>query len=62
MESQSKLAHFQTQFLLKENYMRINPEIKSSIALDDVSKLSSLKNVADISKFQLETIKNLIGG
>jgi len=62
MESQSKLAHFQTQFLLKENYMRINPEIKSSIALDDVSKLSSLKNIADISKFQLETIKNLIGG
>ena len=62
METQSKLAHFQTQFLLKENYMRINPEIKSSIVLDDVSKLSSLKNVADISNDQLEKIKKLLGG
>ncbi len=62
MESQSKLAHFQTQFLLGENYMRINPEIKSSIALDDVSKLDSLKNVADINKQQLEKLKNLLGG
>jgi hypothetical protein len=62
MESQSKLAHIQTQFLLKDNYLRINPEIKSSVALDDVSKLSSLKNVTDISKFHLEKIKKLIGG
>ena len=62
MESQSKLAHFQTQFLLGDNYMRINPVIKSSIALDDVSKLDSLKNVADINKQQLEKLKNLLGG
>lgn len=62
METQSKLAHFQTQFLLGDNYIRINPLMKSSIELDDVSKLESLKNIADINKQQLEKIKTLLGG
>lgn len=62
IETQSKLAHFQTQFLLGDNYIRINPLMKSSTELDDVSKLESLKNIADINKQQLEKIKTLLGG
>ncbi|BCD67603.1 CBASS cGAMP-activated phospholipase [Nitratiruptor sp. YY09-18] len=62
METQSKLAHFQIQFLLGDNYIRINPLMKLSIELDDVSKLKSLKNIADINKQQLEKIKTLLGG
>jgi len=62
LESQSKLAHFQTKFLLGDRYLRINPKIMSSIELDEVSKLESLRNVADISKQELEKIKTLLGG
>jgi len=61
MDSQSKLAHFQVGFLLKDNYLRINPKMNSSIALDDVSKMSNLNNVADVNQRQLEQIKKLIG-
>jgi patatin-like phospholipase/acyl hydrolase len=61
LESQSKLAHFQTKFLLGDRYLRINPKIMSSIELDEVSKLKSLRNVADISKQELEKIKTLLG-
>jgi len=61
MDSQSKLAHFQVGFLLKDNYLRINPKMNSSVALDDVSKMSNLNNVADVNQRQLEQIKKLIG-
>ncbi len=61
MDSQSKLAHFQVGFLLKDNYLRINPKMNTSIALDDVSKVDNLNNVADINAQQLKQIKKLIG-
>ncbi len=60
MESQSKLAHFQTGFLLKERYLRINPKLSVSIELDDIKKIDSLKNLADISKDYLNKIKKLL--
>jgi hypothetical protein len=60
MDSQSKLAHFQTQFLLGENYLRINPKLSVSIELDSVDKLDSLKNLADLEKHQLEKIQSLL--
>ena len=59
MESQSKLAHFQTGFLLKERYLRINPKLSVSIELDDADKIDSLKNLADISQGDLEKVKEL---
>jgi len=61
MESQSKLVHFQVGFLLKDNYLRINPRMNTSIALDDVSKIDNLNNVAYINQKDLEQIKKLIG-
>lgn len=60
MDSQSKLAHFQTGFLLKEQYIRINPKLSITIKLDSVDKIDSLKNLADISKGDLDRIKKLL--
>lgn len=60
MDSQSKLAHFQTSFLLKDDYIRINPKLSIPIALDSVDKVESLKNLADINREQLEKIQKLI--
>lgn len=61
LESQSKLAHFQTQFLMpKDNYIRINPKLSFEIELDDVSKIESLKNIADIDKNELDNILKLL--
>ncbi|KLE09895.1 hypothetical protein AF79_04690 [Aliarcobacter butzleri L354] len=62
MESQSKLAHHQTQFLLGEKYLRINPKLSVSIELDDVEKIASLKNLADLNKSDLEKLKKLLLG
>ncbi|MCK5537988.1 MAG: patatin-like phospholipase family protein [Bacteroidales bacterium] len=62
MESQSKLAHFQVSFLLKDNYLRINPKMNVSVALDDVSKLDNLNNVADVNEQDLKKLKNLLIG
>lgn len=60
MESQSKLAHFQTGFLLKDRYIRLNPKLSITIELDSADKIDSLKNLADISKNDLDKIKNLL--
>jgi len=60
MDSQSKLAHFQTQFLLKDQYIRINPKLSIAIELDSVDKIDSLKNLSDISKGDLDKIKRLL--
>lgn len=59
MESQSKLAHFQTGFLLEDKYVRINPKLSISIGLDDKDKIDSLKNLADISRDDLKKIEKL---
>ncbi|SMN02563.1 hypothetical protein SPONN_1308 [uncultured Candidatus Thioglobus sp.] len=59
MESQAKLAHFQTGFLLKDKYVRINPKLSTSIGLDDKDKIDSLKNLADISRDDFNKIKEL---
>ena len=61
MDSQSKLVHSQVGFLLKNNYLRINPKMNTSIALDDVSKVGNLNNVADVNQKDFEQIKQLIG-
>lgn len=60
MESQSKLAHFQAGFLLKERYLRINPKLSISIELDDKDKIDSLKNLADVNKDDLDKIMELL--
>lgn len=60
MDSQSKLAHFQTGFLLKEQYIRINPKLSITIELDSVDKIDSLKNLADINQGDLDKIKSLL--
>lgn len=60
MESQSKLAHHQTQFLLGEQYLRVNPKLSVSVELDDADKIGSLKNLADLSKSDLEKLKILL--
>ena len=60
MESQSKLAHFQTGFLLKDKYIRINPKLSIATELDSVDNIDNLKNLADISKDELNKIKELL--
>lgn len=60
MDSQSKLAHFQTQFLLNDQYIRLNPNLSITIELDSVDKVDSLKNLADISKGDLDKIQTLL--
>ncbi|SMN02126.1 Patatin-like protein [uncultured Candidatus Thioglobus sp.] len=60
MESQSKLAHFQTGFLLGDRYVRINPKLSITIGLDDKDKINSLKNLADIKECDLKKIKGLL--
>lgn len=50
-ESQSTLAHFQALFLLEEgNYLRINPKLKFTMKLDQVSQAMELQNLADVTK------------
>lgn len=61
MDSQSKLVHFQVGFLLKDNYLRINPKMNTSISLDDISKVDNMNNVADVNQQNLAEIKKLIG-
>ncbi len=60
LQSQSQLVHFQAKFLLKENYLRINPELKFPMSLDDVEKVDELKNLSDItaadSRFLIERL------
>jgi patatin-like phospholipase/acyl hydrolase len=51
MESQSILAESQTRFLLPPaNYLRVNPQLKSPMQLDDVSKLDELKNLSSVTR------------
>lgn len=49
-QSQSQIVHFQSQFLLKERYLRINPLLKFPMKLDDTKKMTELRNVADVSR------------
>jgi patatin-like phospholipase/acyl hydrolase len=56
-ESQSWIAHFQAQCLLKENYLRINPKLGLAMDLDDIAHLSDFKNIADISSIEEDFIK-----
>lgn len=61
MQSQSQLADFQTGFLLgPQNYLRINPQLKFSMSLDNVDKITELKNLCDVTvsieKFLVEQL------
>jgi uncharacterized protein len=60
MDSQSKLAHYQTSFLLGSDYFRINPKLSLKIELDSADKIHNLKNLADINKFDFDKIDKLI--
>jgi patatin-like phospholipase/acyl hydrolase len=65
MNSQSKLAEYQTQFLAEEldvEYKRLNPSLGVSVALDDVSKIKVLKNLADIYEKDREWIIDNLKG
>ena len=48
IESQSQLAHFQAKFLLQK-YLRVNPQLKFPMALDEHEKLGELRNLADLN-------------
>jgi len=61
MESQSKIAEFQTQFLFqlhenKDSYLRINPTLMTEILLDDASKIPILNNLADLKQYHLDWV------
>jgi patatin-like phospholipase/acyl hydrolase len=56
-ESQSVVADVQAGFLLGENYLRINPNLSSALPLDDVTRLSHLKNISDIGRVEEGFIK-----
>ena len=59
-ESQSWLAHYLTLVLLGQSYLRINPALKFPMALDDVSKLSQLKDISDIGATELAFIRKYL--
>ena len=51
MNSQSELVHHQTLMLLgEEKYMRINPQLKFPMKLDDVDKVDELLNLSDLTQ------------
>lgn len=50
LESQSQLIHVQAKLFLGDNYLRINPQLKFAMSLDDVERLHELKNLVDITK------------
>ena len=59
MEAQSKLAAFQMGFLFKdykENYLRINPHLKTKFDLDEADRISELKNLADLNMDQINNL------
>jgi len=65
MNSQSKLAEYQTKFLAEELdvvYKRLNPSLGVSVALDDVAKIKVLKNLADIYEDDIKWIIKYIKG
>ncbi len=57
-QSQADLVHFQTQFMLGDRYLRINPLLKFPMKLDDVTHVSELKNLADMTS-EMERFINL---
>lgn len=60
MESQAKLAHSQTKFLLNDRYVRINPKLSFEVELDSVDKINNLKNLANINQSDLNEIERLL--
>lgn len=64
MNSQSKLAEFQTEFLANElgvEYKRLNPDLGQKVGLDEVAKIKVLKNLADLYEVDREWIMKNIG-
>jgi uncharacterized protein len=59
-ESQSFVAHFQTEFLLREKYRRMNPLLGFPMALDDLNHLAELKNISDINAGDAAFLKKYI--
>lgn len=49
-ESQSVLAHFQASFLLRDRYLRINPQLKFAMRLDQAEAIDELKNLSDMTR------------
>lgn len=49
-QAQSEMTDFQMKVLLQDRYLRINPDLKFAMRLDDVDKLDQLKNLADIMR------------
>lgn len=47
-EAQSQLVHFQAKFLIP-NYLRVNPQLKFAMALDDHENLEELRNLSDLN-------------
>ncbi|HIP45799.1 MAG TPA: hypothetical protein EYG93_10850 [Sulfurospirillum arcachonense] len=46
LNTQSRLISAQANYLLKENFYRINPPLPTAIDLDDIEKIDILKNLA----------------
>jgi len=64
MNSQSKLAEYQTEFLANElgvEYKRLNPDLGQKVGLDEVAKIKVLKNIADLNEAHRKWIMKNIG-
>ena len=61
-QSQADMTHRQAEFLLKKNngYLRINPQLKFPMSLDDTKKLNLLSGYADLDQKQKAKLKTLI--
>jgi len=59
-QSQSDVAHFQTSFLLGENYLRLNPKLPFAMPLDDATSMEKLRNLSDIERVEEPFFKKIL--
>jgi len=61
MEAQSDMAHRQAGFLLeKERYLRVNPQLKFPMKLDEMEKVGYLKAYSDLTREEYAKLGELM--
>ena len=61
IEAQSDMAHHQANFLVgQERYLRINPQLKFPMKLDEIEKIGYLKAYSDLTKGEYQKLANLV--
>jgi predicted acylesterase/phospholipase RssA len=59
LDSQAQLTEEQMKFILKNEYLRINPLMRYSVALDDSRAVNRLGNLMDLDETELRAIHKM---